>query len=174
MGQPLRPDPATRMRDTWQRLRPIPGGRVLFRWLIGWLIPYTGTIHATVLELSPGRARVQMRDRWRVRNHLGSIHAIALANLAEFTGGVALAAGLPETVRGIVVGISINYLKKARGTLTAECTCQPPEVSVRTEYQVTTAVRDAAGDVVAMATARWLLEPIAPAAPQPVKSTPGI
>jgi acyl-coenzyme A thioesterase PaaI-like protein len=151
-------DPAARIRRAWQRLSPLPGGRVVFSWLVGLLIPYTGTIQPTVLVLEPGFARVQMRDRRRVRNHLRSIHAVALCNLAEFASGLAMTAGLAETVRGIVLGITIEYTKKARGTLIAECRCDPPVISARTEYPVTAVVRDASGDTVATATVRWMLD----------------
>jgi acyl-coenzyme A thioesterase PaaI-like protein len=110
-----------------------------------------------------------MRERRRIRNHLGSIHAIALVNLAEFTSGLALTAGLPDTVRGIVRSITIEYTKKARGTVTAECRCAPPVVTARTEFDVVSVVRDAAGDAVATMQVRWLLDlRVAPApAPSP-------
>jgi acyl-coenzyme A thioesterase PaaI-like protein len=154
-----RRDPAAQIRRAWLRLSPLPGGRFLFSRLVGFLIPYTGTIHPIVRQLSPGFAVVAMRDRRRVRNHLHSVHAIALANLGEFASGLALTAGLADSVRGIVLSITIDYTKKARGTLTAECRCEPPLVTARTEYQVTAVIRDAAGDAVATVTVRWLLEP---------------
>jgi acyl-coenzyme A thioesterase PaaI-like protein len=155
-----RADPtAARMRRAWARLSPIPGGRWIFSKLLGLLIPYTGTIRPVVLELEPGFARIQMADRRRVRNHLRSIHAIALANLAEVTSGLALTASLPDGVRGIVVDFTIEYAKKARGTLTAECRCAVPEVRERTEYPVVSVIRDTHGEPVAKATVRWLLAP---------------
>ncbi len=154
-----RPDPAAAIRRAWRILRPWPGGRTLFSLLLGRRIPYTGSIRPYVVALDPGAARVRMRDRRRVRNHLGSVHAIALANLAEVTSGLALTAALPHTVRGIVVGITIEYTKKARGTLTAECQCVVPEVVDRIEHPVTATVRDPAGDLVATATVRWVLAP---------------
>ena len=153
-----RRDVAARIRSSWQHLRSLPGGRRLFSRLIGILIPYTGGARPVVLELEPGYARVAMRDRRRVRNHLRSIHAIALANLAEFTSGLALTAGLPDTVRGIVRSITIEYLKKARGTMIAESRCDPPLVSGPTDFEVTSIVRDPAGDAVATMTVRWRLD----------------
>lgn len=149
------------VRRAWQRLSRLPGGRRVFSLLLGALIPYTGTIRPEVVDLGPGMALIRMRDRRRVRNHLGSIHAIALANLGEVASGLALTDGLPDTVRGIVVSITVDYLKKARGTLTAECRCTVPEVRERTEFSVTADIRNEGGDSVARATVRWLLEPVA-------------
>jgi acyl-coenzyme A thioesterase PaaI-like protein len=158
-------DAAARIRSAWQRLSSLPGGRRAFSWLVGVVIPYTGTVSPLVLELRPGFARVAMRDRRRIRNHLGSIHAVALVNLAEFTSGLALTGGLPDTVRGIVRSITIEYTKKARGRMIAECRCEPPVVAARTEYDVVSVVRDAAGDAVATAQVRWLLDLRVPSSP---------
>jgi acyl-coenzyme A thioesterase PaaI-like protein len=152
-------DAASRMRLAWHHLHRIPGGRWLFSRLLGRMIPYTGSIRPQVLALEPGYARVRMRDRPPVRNHLRSVHAIALTNLAEVTSGLAMTAALPATVRGIVIGIQMGFEKKARGTLTAECRCVVPEVTSRMECLVTAIVQDAVGDTVAQATVLWLLAP---------------
>jgi uncharacterized protein (TIGR00369 family) len=153
------PAPGRLLRDAWRRLAPLPGGRFLFSLMLGRMVPYTGTLGARVEELEPGYARLTLRDRRGVRNHLGSVHAVALANLAEVTSGLAMLTGLPENARGIVVHIGVEYLKKARGTLTAECRCPAPS-GIEETVTVTADVMNASGEVVARAEVRWLVRPV--------------
>lgn len=133
--------------------------------MVGWAAPYTGTIKARVEELDEGYARLTMRDRKGLRNHLRSIHAVAQLNLAEETSGLAVVFSLPPGHRGIPVRLEIDYLKKARGTLTAECRVPGgiaplpagPEREEGRELEVEVRLTDAHGDVVSEARARWML-----------------
>ncbi|HTM22476.1 MAG TPA: DUF4442 domain-containing protein [Kofleriaceae bacterium] len=150
------------IRDAWDRLHRLPGGRRVFSKLLGVAAPYTGSIGARVVELGRGHARVVLGDRREVRNHLRSIHAVALANLAEVTGNVAVAYSLADDARFIVAGMSIDYVKKARGAITGSCDVDLPSGNARVEIEVPVELRDAGGDLVATARLRTLIGPKKP------------
>ncbi len=135
--------PGAWIREGWQHASRVPGGRALFSRLLGLAIPYTGSIGAEVLTLEPGYAKVQLDERRAVRNHLHSIHAIALANLGELAGNLALACALPDDGRFIVTKLAIEFKKKARGRIVAECRCDPPRSAEKREYELTVTLRDA-------------------------------
>jgi acyl-coenzyme A thioesterase PaaI-like protein len=147
------------IRTLWDRLSRVPGGRTVFSFAVGRAAPYTGTVGAKVVELSRGRARVEMKDRRGIRNHLRSVHAVALANLVELTGNIALAYSLPDDARFIVAGMRLEYVKKARGTITGTSDCPVPSSSERRAYEVPVVLRDAAGDVVVRGTLDTLVGP---------------
>jgi acyl-coenzyme A thioesterase PaaI-like protein len=145
------------IRAFWDRAHAVPGGKALFSRFIGMAAPYTGSIDAKVEVLRSGHAEVVMQDRRGLRNHLKSVHAIALTNLAELTGNIALAYSLPDDARFIVAGLSIDYVKKARGPIRGVCDCPVPESSERREYDVLVSLRDEVGEEVARATLRTLV-----------------
>lgn len=152
--------PGAMILQWWERLHTLPGGKRLFSHLIGRMAPYTGTIGARCEELRPGYSRWTMRHRRAVENHLDSVHAIALVNLAEVASGTAMLVALPPATRGIVTGLSIEYLKKARGALTAECHVEVGPITEPTDVEVPAAIRDANGEVVARATVQWRVAPV--------------
>ncbi len=132
-------------------------GKRLFSRLVRLFNPYTGALGADICSLEPGYARLSLSDRRRVRNHLNSIHAIALTNLGEFTSGLALLGLLTDQQRGIPVEIRSHYMKKARGTLTATSRVTLPEFTDDIEHKVVAEIKDTEGDIVAIIEATWKL-----------------
>jgi acyl-coenzyme A thioesterase PaaI-like protein len=143
------PGPESIVMDKWNRAKGSAVGRWLFSRAVGRFAPYTGTIGARIQELQPGRSVVTMRDRKAVRNHLNSVHAVALTNLVELCGSLAIIASLPPETRMIPIRLETDFVKKGRGLMTAESTCAIPSSSEKAELPATVVVRDDSGDEIA-------------------------
>src|SRR5690606_30034113 len=109
--------------------------------------------------LEPGHAEVEIPDIRANRQHLGSVHAITLMNVAEMASGLAMMAGLPEGVRGIVTSLTMTYHKKARGTIRAVSRVTVPTVTVDQDFEVVAECLDPSGTVVATGRVFWRLGP---------------
>jgi acyl-coenzyme A thioesterase PaaI-like protein len=153
-------DDANPVQTMWDGLSGLPGGRAVFSKCLGWIAPYTGTIEPHVAEVREGYARVEMEDQRRVRNHLDSIHAMALTNLSEVASGLALLYSLPADLRGILVGFEIDFVHKARGRLSAEADVVLPELEGGDEeIAVPVVTRNESSEVVTRAEAKWRVGP---------------
>jgi acyl-coenzyme A thioesterase PaaI-like protein len=136
-----------------------PGGRWMFARLVCWKAPYFAGIAPRIESLEPGRGVASIAHRRRVTNHIGTVHAIALCNLAEFIGGLACEVAIPSSMRWIPKGMRVQYLKKAVGTMRAVATpAFPPHVAAEGyELPFEVVVEDPQGDTVLRAViAMWI------------------
>ncbi|MBO0768395.1 MAG: DUF4442 domain-containing protein, partial [Solirubrobacterales bacterium] len=122
--------------------------------------PYFLTIPARIIDVEPGIAHAQMPQTPWVRNHLGTVHAIALCNLAEYVMGALAEATIPGSHRWVPKGMSVEYVNKARGTMHATATLTLPEpLADKQELPVAIEVKDDADQVVFTAEIRiWVTE----------------
>ena len=152
--------PEQRLITMWNRFGGSVIGRKVFSYILGRTAPYSGTIKAEVLSLKPGAVKVALKDRRSVRNHLNSVHAIALANLGELASGLAMISAVPANTRAIVVNLDIEYIKKARGRLIAEGSATPPASITESINSLALAeIKDAEGDTVSRVKVHWRLSP---------------
>ena len=136
--------------STYRNLARWPAGRWLFSRLVCWKAPYFSSIAPRIETLEPGRCIATLRHRRAVTNHIGTVHAIALCNLAEFTGGLACDASIPASMRWIPKGMAVAYLKKAVGTMRATATpaFPPREAAEGYELPFEVVVEDSRGETV--------------------------
>ena len=147
------------VRAAYQRISRWPAGRWLFSRLVCWKAPYFASIAPRIEVLEPGRGIATLAHRRRVTNHLGTVHAIALCNLAEFVGGLTCDVSIPPSMRWIPKGMTVAYLKKAVGRMRATATpaFPPREADAGYELPVEVVVEDLSGDAVFRATiAMWV------------------
>ena len=150
---------STPLLSLYRKFTRWPAGHWLFSRAICFKAPYFGTIAPRIVSLEPNRCEVRIADRRRVHNHIGTVHAIALCNLAELAAGVMTDATLPASMRWIPKGMTVEYLKKATGTMRGVATPEVPVVESTSGYElpVTVIVKNDAGDAVFRASiAMWV------------------
>jgi acyl-coenzyme A thioesterase PaaI-like protein len=135
----------------YQRYTKWPFGKHLISAALGMRAPYFSTIHPLILELAPGLCRVEIKDLRSIRNHFGTIHAGAMCTLSELVGGLAVDASLPKDLRWIPKEMTVRYLKKAKGTLTAFCSFEPG-ILVPGDIPISLQIMDSSGENVLDAT----------------------
>lgn len=105
-----------------QKFKKYPLGLWLFTQAICLKAPYFSSIRPVFTLLEAGKGEAKLTKRRSVQNHLGTVHAIAIANLCEFLAGTTLEVTTPNTHRWIPKSMKINYLAKATTDLVGKTT----------------------------------------------------
>jgi len=111
--------------SAWQSLSRWYGGKWLFSKLLCLKAPYFASIHPGFVALRPGYCEIYIKKRRAVLNHIGTVHAIAMCNMAELAGGTMTDVTIPGTHRWIPKGMTVEYLAKAKTNLRAIAELEP-------------------------------------------------
>ena len=129
--------------SAWERLSKRPAGKWVFSRVVCWKAPYFASIRPAFVELRPGYCEVRIKKRRRVLNHIGTVHAIAMCNMAELAAGTMTDVTVPSTYRWIPKGMTVEYVKKAETDLQAVAEIKPvPQFDTAAELPVTVSVMD--------------------------------
>jgi len=152
---------AASILSLYHRMQRWPAGGWLFSRAVCFKAPYFGSISPRITALEAGRCEARIAHRRRVTNHIGTIHAIALCNLAELTAGLMTDASLPASMRWIPKGMEVRYLHKAIGPQFAVATPAIAIVEARAGYDlpVDVLVRDQHGNEVFTARVQMWVSP---------------
>ena len=167
------PDPATQvdwltMTDAtsvpavlrqWQKLCGSRLGRWFFARAVCRKAPYFATIAPRFLELAPATCRVSIPKRRAVENHLGTVHSLAIGNLCELVAGMVTEVTIPDTMRWIPRGMTIEYLRRADSEVTATARLDKNEWREAGNVGVPVTVVDARGEEVVRAVITMYVSP---------------
>ena len=134
----------------WNTLSNKPAGKWTLSKMLCLKAPYFSSISPIFDELKPNYCELHIKKQRTVLNHIGTVHAIAMCNMAELAGGTMTEVSVPNTHRWIPKGMTVEYLKKASTDLTAVATPANPDFvwNEGSEYLVRVEVKDTAQDVV--------------------------
>ena len=108
---------ADQYRDVPPRLR-----RPLVTRAIGEVIPFVDTAGCFIEAYTPHRVAVRLDNEHRVQNHLGGLHAAALALLAETASGLVVALNVPDGSSPLLRTMDVSFDRFARSAVQAETT----------------------------------------------------
>lgn len=142
----------------YNKMSALPMGKALFSKALCVKAPYFSSIKPLFVELRRGYSEVKIKKRRSVLNHLGTVHAIAMCNMAELAAGSMTDVSVPLSHRWIPKGMDVEYLKKAETDLTAiasgDIPSQWPDAG---EFISKVEILDTQGQVVArMAVTMWV------------------
>lgn len=104
----------TKVLDLYNRAKAIPlVGAPAFSFAFAQRAPYFATIRPRFTVLEPNHAELVIRNRRGGRNHIGTVHAIALCNGLEAAMGALAEVSIPAGKRWIPKGMQVSYTAKA-------------------------------------------------------------
>ncbi len=110
-------DIADRYAGLSDRLR-----RPLVTQAVGEVIPFVSTAGCFIEAYTPTRVAVRLDNRTAVQNHLGGLHAAALALLAETASGLVVALNVPPASDPLLRTMDVSFERFARQAVEAEAT----------------------------------------------------
>ncbi|YAL82192.1 hotdog fold domain-containing protein [Dermacoccaceae bacterium W4C1] len=102
----------TAIYDYYQRLADRRGGKFVFSLAYSIGAPYFASVRPRVVAMQPNFGEVVIKKRRAVQNHIGTVHAIAVANGLEAAMGLLCEATVPAGMRWIPRGITLEYITK--------------------------------------------------------------
>ncbi|UCL84678.1 MULTISPECIES: DUF4442 domain-containing protein [unclassified Pseudomonas] len=90
-------------------------------------VRFAGTAGIRIQKLSSDEVRMSLANHRRARNHIGGIHAAAMALLAESASGCLVGMNLPDHKLPLIKTLKVDYLRRARGSLRAIATLAPEQ-----------------------------------------------
>lgn len=104
-------------------------------------IKYAGTTGIAIRKWDRDEAAASLKNRYRVQNHLGGVHATAMATLAESTTGMVFGIHVPETHIPVLKKLTVSYTKRAKGDLLAVATISEEQIEeIQTQGKGSTVV----------------------------------
>lgn len=96
-------------------------------------VKFANTAKVTIVDIKPREVKLTLANKKRVQNHIGGVHAIAAALLAESATGIVFGMNLPDSRLPLLKSMTINYQRRMQGSLTAVATISAQQAEQLTE-----------------------------------------
>ena len=122
----------------------------LFTWVFRYKVKLAGTTGIEVLHTDGKTATYRQKNRRKAQNHIGSVHAAAMALLAESCSGFIVGINLPGDKLPLIKRMDLNYVRRATGDMMAVASLTDEQITLmqntdKGEVNVKVKVTDATG-----------------------------
>jgi acyl-coenzyme A thioesterase PaaI-like protein len=122
----------------------------LMTWVFRYKVKLAGTTGIEVMHTDGITATYRQKNRRKAQNHIGSVHAAAMALLAESCTGFIVGINLPGDKLPLIKRMDLNYVKRATGDMTAVASLTDEQIALmqtaeKGEVNVKVQVTDAMG-----------------------------
>ena len=102
----------------------------LITWVFRYKVKLAGTTGIEVLHTDGQSATYRQKNRRKAQNHIGSVHAAAMALLAESCTGFIVGINLPGNKLPLIKQMDLHYVKRATGDMTATASLTDEQISL--------------------------------------------
>ena len=88
----------------------------------GRIVPMVGSANIRYLEVSHDKVVVKIENHRAMQNHIGQVHACAMALIAETATGFVTGMNVPDSCIVLIKSLKVDFKRPSKGAMTAVAT----------------------------------------------------
>ena len=88
----------------------------------GRIVPMVGSANIRYLEVSHAKVVVKIENHRAMQNHIGQVHACAMALIAETATGFVTGMNVPDSCIVLIKSLKVDFKRPSKGAMTAIAT----------------------------------------------------
>jgi acyl-coenzyme A thioesterase PaaI-like protein len=116
--------PTNRLSKLVKATSKLPKGirSTLWSKAFGRVVPMVGSANIRYLEVSHAKVVVKIENHRAMQNHIGQVHACAMALIAETATGFVTGMNVPDSCIMLIKSFKIDFKRPTKGAMTATAT----------------------------------------------------
>jgi acyl-coenzyme A thioesterase PaaI-like protein len=136
----------------------------ILTWVFRYKVKLVGTCKIDIKETDLKSVTFIVKNRKKVQNHIGSVHAATMALIAESATGFVVGVNLPGDKLPLIKSMNLKYVKRAYGDMQATATLTDEQIRIlqnqpKGDFLVDVKVTDQSGDEPVIAEMHWAWVP---------------
>ncbi|MFH7765954.1 DUF4442 domain-containing protein [Acinetobacter sp. BSP-28] len=116
--------PTNRLSKLVKATSKLPKGirSTLWSKVFGRVVPMVGSANIRYLEVSHSKVVVKIENHRAMQNHIGQVHACAMALIAETATGFVTGMNVPDSCIMLIKSFKVDFKKPTKGAMVATAT----------------------------------------------------